>query len=60
MKCRNKIVEAIGIVTEGKEMFKKPFYCIITNDDHGKSLSINDGKNVQFTIPFKPIEKYLK
>lgn len=25
----------------------------------GKTLSINDG-NVQFTIPFEPIERYLK
>lgn len=33
--------------------------CIITNDKVGKTLSIGDG-NVQFTIPFEPIERYLK
>ena len=37
----------------------KMFDCIITNDEIGKTLSINDG-NMQFTIPFEPIERYLK
>lgn len=37
----------------------KMFDCIITNDEIGKTLSINDG-NVQFTIPFEPLERYLK
>lgn len=40
-------------------MVPKTFDCIITNDEIGKTLSINDG-NVQFTIPFEPIERYLK
>lgn len=33
--------------------------CIITNDERGKTLSIGDG-TLQFTIPFEPIERYLK
>lgn len=33
--------------------------CIITNDEIGKTLSIGDG-NVQFTIPFEAVERYLK
>lgn len=33
--------------------------CIITNDESGKTLSIGDG-NVQFTIPFETVERYLK
>lgn len=32
---------------------------IITNDSIGKSISINNG-DMQFTIPFEPIEQYLK
>lgn len=35
------------------------FECIITNDEKGKTISINNGI-LQFTIPFAPIERYLK
>ena len=35
------------------------FKCIITNDEKGKTLSINNGV-LQFTIPFETIEGYLK
>jgi hypothetical protein len=31
----------------------------ITNDNIGKTISISDG-TTQFTIPFEPIEEYLK
>lgn len=38
---------------------KKRLTCIITNDRLGKTLSIcND--DFCFTIPFEPIERYLK
>lgn len=33
--------------------------CIITNDELGKTLSINNGI-IQFSIPIEPIEQYLK
>ena len=33
--------------------------CIITNDEKGKTISINNGV-LQFTIPFETIERYLK
>ena len=62
MKCKNKIVRVAGIRYNGNEKLKFEkinFETIITNDDHGKTLSINDG-NVQFTIPFEPLQKYLK
>lgn len=32
---------------------------LITNDSRGKTLSINND-DIQFTIPFEPIEQYLK
>ena len=35
------------------------FEYIITNDEKGKTISINNGI-LQFTIPFAPIERYLK
>lgn len=35
------------------------FNVLISNDDIGKTISINDGET-QFTIPFEPLEKYLK
>ena len=47
-----------GVNVSGSPLLApKTFDCIITND--GKTLSINDG-NVQFTIPFEPIERFLK
>ena len=40
-------------------MQKQKLTCIISNDENGKTLSIND-EIVQLTIPFEPIERYLK
>ncbi len=61
MKCRNKQIDVDGTISNNiTGNFKKyKLHCIITNDGIGKTLSINDGIN-QFTIPFEPIEKYLK
>ena len=55
------IVCRLGGVNVSGSPFLAPkmFDCIITNDEIGKTLSINDG-NVQFTIPFEPIERFLK
>lgn len=38
---------------------EKSFYITITNDRVGKTLSIAN-ENLQFTIPFEPIEDLLK
>lgn len=38
---------------------EKPLYITITNDRIGKTLSIAN-ENLQFTIPFEPIEDFLK
>ena len=58
---RNKRIAVQGAVFYAGTgvMEHEKLECIITNDKHGKTLSINDGI-VQFTIPFEPIERYLK
>lgn len=60
-KVKNQHVRVDGGVNVSGSPFMVPktFDCIITNDEIGKTLSINDG-NVQFIIPFEPIERYLK
>lgn len=62
MKCKNKSVKVIGLrgVDDGKtlKVNRQVLECIITNDDIGRTLSVNDGKT-QFTFPFEPIVKYL-
>ena len=58
-KIKNLHVRVSGGVNVSSFLAPKMFDCIITNDEIGKTLSINDG-NVQFTIPFEPIERYLK
>ena len=58
---RNKRVTLVGNVT-GKNapaFCPAKLECIITNDKKGKTISINNGV-LQFTIPFEPIERYLK
>lgn len=62
MKCKNKSVRVTGIRYDGNAEYKfekVTLEAIITNDERGKTLSINDGK-IQFTIPFEPLQKYLK
>lgn len=58
---KNKTISVEGGVFYGGigKMEKQKLTCIITNDERGKTLSINDGV-VQFTIPVEPIERYLK
>ena len=60
-KCKNKEVWVEGVRfddAEGK-IDQMKLRCIITNDEIGKTLSIDDGK-VQYTIPFERVERYLK
>ena len=59
MQCKNKKINVSGLMNNERGVCVRRFECIITNDERGKTLSINDGK-IQFTIPFEPIEKYLK
>lgn len=58
---KNKAASVEGYVFYGGigKMQKQKLTCIISNDENGKTLSIND-EIVQLTIPFEPIERYLK
>lgn len=60
MKCKNKEIHVLGTEYNDKtETIKvKDLRCIVTNDDRGKTLSVDNG-SIQFTIPFEPLEKYL-
>ena len=61
MKCRNKEIIVKGILYDDRQRksVEKTFTCIVTNDEIGKTLSIGNNE-IQFTIPFEPLEKYLK
>ena len=52
-------VKVEGGVSDGININSKLLDVIITNDSIGKSISIHDGEKM-FTIPFEPIEKYLR
>ena len=51
-----KVVD--GLVAENG-IKEQSLLCLISNDEHGKTLSITNGQ-IQFTIPFEPIEEYLR
>lgn len=57
---RNKQIKVRGITLwPNGDTLPDELECIITNDEKGKTISINNGV-LQFTIPFEPIERYLK
>lgn len=57
---KNKWVSVKGLYQSANGMaLPITVNCIITNDEHGKTLSMGND-NVMFTIPFEAIEKYLK
>lgn len=55
MMCKNKEIKIInGMIYNAKEnsvLVNQTLYCLCTNDENGKSLSIDNG-TIQFTIPF--------
>lgn len=61
MKCKNKEVRVSGFCYNDVTDMIQPtmLRCIITNDEIGKTLSIDNGIQ-QFTIPVEPIMKYLE
>lgn len=59
-EIKNQWVEVKGLYQSEKGMIiPTTVNCIITNDEHGKTLSVGND-NVMFTIPFEAIEEYLK
>lgn len=62
MKCKNKQVVVDGLVfvdVEKGKIKRQKLNCIITNDELGKTLSINNNV-IQFTIAFESIAKIFK
>lgn len=54
-----KVISISGLYADDRGACLKKLTVIISNDSIGKTISIKDGKT-QFTIPFEPLEKYLK
>lgn len=59
-EIKNKHIKVDGLFMTQRMIAPIPvnFEVIVTNDSTGKTLSINNG-DIQFTIPFEPIESYL-
>lgn len=59
MNTRTLIVEGI-IYDDDRRVIKRTcMEVLISNDEHGKTLSINDG-HIQYTVPAEQIAEYLK
>ena len=60
-KIKNKVIRVKGLsyFLPLDRLKEKTFDVIITNDEQGKTISIDNGIS-QFSIPFEPIEQYLK
>lgn len=54
-----KMLEVVGLEATMIETRQKPLAVRISNDNIGKTISITNGI-IQFTIPFEPLEPYLK
>lgn len=59
MQCKNKEIVVRGMEYDRKNVIIKKLRCICTNDEIGKTLSINNGVT-QFTIPFEAVEECFK
>lgn len=61
MKCKNKeiIVQGAVCINGSNKIAIGSLRCICTNDEKGKTLSIDNGF-MQFSIPFEPIAEYFK
>lgn len=60
-EIKNKHIEVDGAFMTQRMLKPIPakLEVIITNDNIGKTISINNG-DIQFTIPFEPLEEFLK
>lgn len=61
MKCKNKEVNVKGLVYNdaSQQIRSCNFRVICTNDEKGKTLSIDNGL-LQFSIPMETITKYFE
>ena len=60
MKFKNKKVALQGIKDDGLFLQKGEVIATITNDEIGKTLSLRFNNQFQITVPFEPLEEYLK
>lgn len=58
-EIKNLHLKVVGSVSDGIILQCKTLEVIVTNDSIGKTISIHDGERM-FTIPFEPIEIFLK
>lgn len=59
MKYKNKEFSVMGVQNSPSGFVEKALHVIVTNDEMGKTLSIDNG-TIQFTIPMEEIIAYLK
>lgn len=61
MKCKSKEIKIRGAEYNNitKELKIKELTCICTNDEQGKTLSIDNGI-IQFSVPVDSLIKYFK
>lgn len=61
MKCKNKefIVRGFAFIDSLNKLFEQNLRVICTNDERGKTLSIDNGK-IQFSIPMEQIAECFK
>ena len=60
MRCKNKEIKVDGAFYDGKTLFAPiELYCICTNDEEGKTLSIDNG-HIQLSIPFEAVAECFK
>lgn len=61
MKCKNKEIRIKGLAYNNKErkVSLVEFCCICTNDEQGKTLSIDNG-TIQFTIDMGKVAEIFK
>lgn len=59
MKCKNKEIVVDGLVLVCDVLEYRKLHCICTNDERGKTLSIDNG-SIQFSIPMDQILPYFK
>lgn len=59
MNCKNKTIFLPMVKSDGNKLHKGTAVAMVTNDELGKTLSLRFD-NIQITVPFEPLEEYLK
>lgn len=59
MKCKKKEIVVDGLIYSPPMMKRARLFVTCTNDEKGKTLSIDNG-TIQFSIPMDQIAEYFK